>query len=101
MQHENLELSPAEFQLPGVDATLHGSYRLNSEQFDFSGNVKLQATVSQMFTGWKSKLLKLADPLFKKNGAGTYVPFKLSGTKNSPTVGIEIAGHELDFHPKR
>lgn len=100
LQHGNLNLSPANFQLPGVDATLHGDYTLNSEQFDFSGDVKLQATVSQMFTGWKSVLLKPIDPLFKKNGAGTYLPFKLSGTKNSPTVGIEIGGHELDIHPK-
>jgi hypothetical protein len=53
-----------------------------------------------MFTGWKSLLLKPADRLFKKNGAGTFLPFHLSGTKDSPEIGIEVAGHTLEVHPK-
>jgi len=100
LSHGNLQLSPAKFNLPGLEADLHGVYNLPGESFDFTGNVRLDATVSQMFTGWKSLLLKPVDRLFKKNGAGTFVPFHLSGTKNSPEIGIEVAGHTLEVHPK-
>lgn len=100
LAHGTLLLSAAKFQLPGLQADLHGSYNLPGESFDFTGDVRLEATVSQMFTGWKSLLLKPADRLFKKNGAGTFLPFHLSGTKDSPEIGIEVAGHTLEVHPK-
>jgi hypothetical protein len=46
-----------------------------------------------MTTGWKSVLLKPIDPLFKKDGAGTEIPFKVTGTRSEPHFG-------LDFHQK-
>jgi hypothetical protein len=90
LAHGVLNLDPAVFTLPGVDATLHGNYSLDGQQMDFTGNAKLQATVSQMFTGWKSLLLKPVDPLFEKHGAGTYIPFHVGGTRGSPKFGIEF-----------
>ena len=44
-------------------------------------------------TGWKSVLLKPVDPLFKKDGAGTEVPIKISGTKSEPHIGLDF-GHK-------
>lgn len=46
-----------------------------------------------MTTGWKSILLKPVDPFFSKHGAGTELPFKITGTREAPHFG-------LDFHHK-
>jgi hypothetical protein len=72
---------------------LTGTYSLDGNIFDFHGTARLDAKVSQMVTGWKSILLKPVDPFFSKNGAGTEVPFKITGTKSEPHFG-------LDFHHK-
>jgi hypothetical protein len=100
LQQAMLNLHPAEFKVQGIDATFSGNYSLDGQQFDFSGNAKLQATVSQMFTGWKSTLLKPLDPFFKRHGAGTYVPFRVSGTKEAPKFGIELGKHTIDVPTK-
>ena len=70
-----------------------GNYGLDGKTFDFSGTARLNATVSQMTTGWKSILLKPVDPFFRKNGSGTEVPIKVTGTQSDPHFG-------LDFHHK-
>ena len=49
----------------------------------------MDAKVSQTVTGFKSLLLKLADPLFNKNGR-TVIPLKISGTRNEPKFGLDM-----------
>jgi hypothetical protein len=81
------------FLIPGTHVDMKGEYTLDGENLDFYGTARLDATVSHMVTGWKSVLLKPVDPFFKKNGAGTEVPIKVTGTRSAPKVG-------LDFHHK-
>ena len=78
-----------------VDDSNHrvGKYTLDGKKFDFTGKVRTDAKLSQMTTGWKSILLKPVDPFFSKNGAGTEVPIKVTGTQSAPRFG-------LDFHHK-
>jgi hypothetical protein len=70
-----------------------GDYSLNGQTFDFHGTVRLDATVSQMTTGWKSILLKPVDPFFSKDGAGTEVPIRITGTQSEPHFGLDF-GHK-------
>ena len=63
-------------------------------RFDFRGKVRMDAKVSQMVSGWKSILLKPVDPFFHKNGAGTEIPVKITGSKSELHFGT-------DFHDKR
>jgi hypothetical protein len=88
-----LDFSFLHFQIPGTHADMTGQYTLDGSIFDFHGNLRLDAKLSQMTTGWKSILLKPVDPFFSKNGAGTQVPFKVTGTRSEPHFG-------LDFHHK-
>jgi hypothetical protein len=81
------------FRIPGTHADMTGQYSLDGNTFDFHGTVRLEAKLSQMTTGWKSILLKPVDPLFRKDGAGTEVPFRITGTRSAPHFG-------LDFHHK-
>jgi AsmA-like C-terminal region len=89
-----LSFSQLQFQVPGTQLDLTGDYHLDGNQFDFRGKVRMDAKVSQMVSGWKSILLKPVDPFFHKNGAGTEVPVKITGTKTELHFGT-------DFHDKR
>jgi hypothetical protein len=88
-----LTFSQLEFQVPGTHVDLTGTYSLDGNQFDFHGNARMDAKLSQMVTGWKSILLKPADPFFRKNGAGTEIPVKITGTKSEPHFGVDF-GHK-------
>ena len=76
--------------LPGASVSLHGSYVLRSGEIDFTGNAKLDATVSQLTTGFKSKLLKPLDPWFRHDGAGTTLPMHIGGTRGQPSFKIDF-----------
>ena len=49
-----------------------------------------------MTTGWNSILLKPVVPFFAKNGAGTEVPFKVTGTKSEPHFGLDFGHKDKD-----
>ena len=61
-----LSFSFLHFQIPGTHADMTGDYSLDGNTFDFHGNLRLDAKLSQMTTGWKSILLKPVDPFFRK-----------------------------------
>jgi hypothetical protein len=41
-------------------------------------------------TGWKSVLAKAIDPLLAKDGAGTVLPIKITGTAKQPKFAVEM-----------
>ncbi|MGC4085272.1 MAG: AsmA-like C-terminal region-containing protein [Vicinamibacterales bacterium] len=83
-----LSIPTVTFDVPGAVVTLAGSYRLRRQTLDFSGNLHMDAKLSQTTSGWKSWLLKAADPLFRRNGK-TVIPLKINGTRNSPKFGLD------------
>ena len=85
-----LSFSLLHFSVPGTHADLDGQYTLDGKTFDFHGTLKLDAKLSQMTTGWKSILLKPVDPFFAKDGVGTKVPFKITGTQSEPHFGLDF-----------
>jgi len=91
-----LSFSLLHFQIPGTHVDMTGDYSLDGQKFDFRGTARLEAKVSQMTTGWKSILLKPVDPFFHKNGAGTEVPIKITGTESEPHFGLDF--HHKDEH---
>ncbi len=83
-----------DYTLPGAGVQLTGVYSLDGEQFDFHGKVRTQAEVSQMVSKWwQQLLLKPVDRFFRKDGAGTEVPIKITGTDNEPKFGLDF-GHD-------
>jgi hypothetical protein len=93
-----LSFSYLHFLVPGTHADLTGKYSLDGNAFDFHGLLRLDAKLSQMTSGWKSILLKPVDPFFQKHGAGTELPFKISGTREAPRFGLDFRHKEE--HPK-
>jgi hypothetical protein len=78
------------FTVQGADVQLDGTHDLRARSLNLAGEVRLNATVSQTMTGFKSWLLKPFDPLFRKNGAGTRLVITVQGTQDQPKVGLDV-----------
>jgi hypothetical protein len=89
----SMTFSNLDFGVSGANIDMAGVYTLDGSKFDFHGHAKLNAHPSQMTTGWKSALLKLADPFFAKQGYGTVIPIQVNGTKSEPHFGLDL-GHK-------
>ena len=95
-----ISFSQLQFQVPGTQVNLTGDYSLDGNEFDFRGRARMDAKLSHMVTGWKSILLKPADPFFSKNGAGTEIPVKVTGTKSEPHFGADFGHKDEDKNVK-
>jgi hypothetical protein len=89
----SLAFSLLHFLIPGTRVDMTGDYSLDGRTFDFRGTVRMDAKLSQMITGWKSTLLKPVDRFFSKDGAGTEVPVRITGTESDPHFGLDF-GHK-------
>lgn len=102
-----LSFSSLHFVMPGAHVDMTGIYTLDGQQLDLHGRAGLDAKVSQMTTGWKAILLKPVDPFFSKDGFGTEVPIRITGTQSEPRFALDF-GHKdegnaqnTDTSPKR
>ena len=77
------------FDVPGAIVELSGQYSLTRETLAFSGSLFMDAKVSETTSGWKSLMLKMVDPLFRKNGR-TVIPIKIAGTRSQPSFGMDV-----------
>ncbi len=82
------------FSVDGAVVRLHGQFALKGEELDFRGIVRLDATLSQTQTGFKSLVLKVVDPFFKKDGAGAVIPIKITGSRDNPAFGLAFGQKE-------
>jgi hypothetical protein len=97
-----IDFSRIDYTMPGATVHLTGVYTLDGQTFDFTGQVRTQAKLSQMVsTWWKSLLLKGADPFFHKDGAGALIPVKITGTENAPKFGLDIDHLDLGNKDKK
>jgi hypothetical protein len=85
-----VSLPDLKYTVPGAEIDMAGKYGIDGSTLNFTGTAKMQATVSQMVGGWKGLLLKPADRLFKKDGAGTEVPIHVNGTRENPKFGVDF-----------
>jgi hypothetical protein len=92
--HRMLSFRSLHFHVPGTSADLSGKYSLDGRTFDFHGELKMEASLSHMTTGWKSILLRPVDPFFRKHGNGTEIPFKVTGTRSEPHFGLDFGHHD-------
>jgi hypothetical protein len=84
-----LSIQKVTFNVPGAVVDMSGQYELRSGALGFKGNLFLDAKLSQTTTGWKSLLLKVVDPIFRKSGR-TVVPIKVGGTRHAPSFGLDV-----------
>jgi hypothetical protein len=89
LRNGQLDLPKFQFSVEGARVALGGNYRLPTQQLDFEGALLLDAPLSRTTTGFKSLLLRVFDPLFRKQGAGTMLPIVVSGTVSQPSFGLD------------
>jgi AsmA-like C-terminal region len=78
--------SSLSFRVPGALARLHGTYNVVNQRIDLRGTLLMQAKLSQATSGVKSFLLKVLDPLLKKNHrGGAKMPVSITGTYSRPS----------------
>jgi hypothetical protein len=91
LRRSALALSNLAFAIPGAVVQLNGAYGLKSEQIEFDGTLRMDATISQAAGGGiKGFLLKAVDPFFRKKGGGALVPITVKGTKDDPKFGLDV-----------
>lgn len=90
VEHARVTLPNLDYTVPGAHIQLKGTYGLEDGALDFTGNARMDATVSQMVGGWKGFLLKPADRIFKKDGAGALIPIHVQGTREAPKFGLDF-----------
>jgi uncharacterized protein involved in outer membrane biogenesis len=84
-----MTFSNLNFGVVGAAVNLNGTYTLDGGTLDFHGNLVMQAKLSQTTTGAKAFFLKALDPFFKGKNAGTVLAIKITGTKDSPSFGLD------------
>ena len=82
------------FSVPGAVIQLAGTYKIRGEDLDFTGELRMDAKLSQLVGGKKGIFLKAIDPFFSKRGAGTLIPIAISGNRDTPTLEFSV------FHRK-
>jgi hypothetical protein len=85
-----MTLAGFSFRIPGATVRLDGTYGLKNEQLNFRGTIATEVRLSQMTTGVKSRLLRMVDPIFSRNGTGAVIPIHIGGTRSSPSFGLSI-----------
>ncbi len=76
--------------VPGMEVDLAGTYTLDGQILDFTGQARMDASVSSMVGGWKGALLKPMDRFFARNGASTEIPITITGTSSSTHFGFKL-----------
>ncbi len=84
-----LSLPDVTFDVPGAGVRLAGAYDLVPETLNFTGTLFLDVKVSETTTGFKSVLLKIVDPLFRREGGGSAIPIKITGSRANPSFGLD------------
>ena len=84
-----LEIPGVTFDVPGSLVDLAGTYDIVPETLNFKGTLFMDSKVSDTTTGIKHLLLKLADPLFRRNGGGSAIPIKVTGPRSDPSFGLD------------
>jgi hypothetical protein len=83
------------FSIPGAVIQLDGTYAIRGEEMNFTGELRMDAKLSELVTGKKAFLLKAIDPFFSKHGVGTEIPIGISGTRDNPTLEFSIFHHKF------
>lgn len=84
-----LRLNDIEFSVKGARVSLDGDFTMAAQRLDFAGALMLDASISETTTGFKSMLLKVVDPLFRRNGVGAFIPITVTGRVSEPSFNVD------------
>lgn len=77
------------FRTTGAVVSVGGTYKLRSGALNLKGTARLEASLSKAVGGVKGFFLKVADPLFRRDGAGAVIPISITGPHDAPKVSLD------------
>jgi hypothetical protein len=90
MKDSRLTLTGLSFAVPGAVVQLDGTYDMRGEALNFTGYLLTDASLSDMTSGIKSVIARLAQPLFSRKGGGSRLPIRISGPRSKPAFGLDV-----------
>ncbi len=90
MRRAIADFSDLDFKIPGAHSKLHGTFNVENQRVNLHGNLRVDTSISNTSTGFKSFMLKVLDPLFKKRKKGEIVPVHIMGTYQKPDIGLDL-----------
>ena len=90
MRGAKIDFKELTFSIPGAEVQLAGLYDLHKETLDFKGELLVDASLSDMTSGFKSFLARLAQPFFRREGGGSRFPIRISGPRSKPEFGLDM-----------
>lgn len=86
--------SDLRFSVPGAKARMQGTYDILNHKIDLHGRMRVDSKISKTETGFKSLVLKIMDPMFKKKKKGEVVPVHILGTYEKPQFGLDLTQND-------
>jgi hypothetical protein len=83
-------LSNIAFTIPGAKAWMQGTYGLIDYKIDLHGTLLTTGDPSHATTGFKSLMVKVITPFFKKKHAAKLVPFKITGSYSNVNLSLDL-----------
>jgi hypothetical protein len=89
LRNAQISFTDLTFAVPGATVQLSGTYGLRDELMDFKGFFLTDASLSDMTSGVKSLLARMAQPFFRRPGGGSRIPIRISGPRANPAFGLD------------
>jgi hypothetical protein len=83
-------VSNLSFTIPGAKARIHGTYSLIDYKIDLHGTSLTTGNPSEATRGFKSLLVKVISPFFRKKHAAKVVPFKITGSYSKVNLSLDL-----------
>jgi hypothetical protein len=90
MRDGAIRFSALAFSVPGARVELAGSYGLKSEVMNFRGHLLMDASLADTTSGLKAIAARLVQPFFRREGGGSRIPIRVSGSRAKPSFGLDV-----------
>jgi hypothetical protein len=101
LKNTTARFSSLSFGVPGATTQLHGTYNVVSKKIDLHGTLKTDEEPSGTTHGFKTAMLKVLEPFFKKRHLGYVMPVKITGTYEHPVFGLDLSNPDDKKYEKR
>jgi hypothetical protein len=83
-------VSNLSFTIPGAKAWIHGTYGLIDYKINLHGTLLTTGNPSDATKGFKSLMVKVITPFFRKKHAAKVVPFKITGSYSNVNMSLDL-----------
>ena len=94
LKNATATFSRLSLRVPGANAVLHGTYKLENAAVDLHGTLQTEVDLSKATTGFKAVLMKVVEAAKAKKKEGAIVPVKVSGTYQKPEFGLDVVAEK-------